>query len=739
MYDIEKAFRAVEDELMKSMIRNMKRHCLDEVNEEKEWEMWQTLQLQSLEEYKRDNQKKFQSTFSRIDKEIAGLISEARSQGNMEQEIKILEAIKKGFKPKGSKSTRKTMGEFFKLNDRKLNALINATKNDFHKAERAVLRMAEDQYRQAIFNAQVYANTGAGTYAKAVDMATKDFLNRGINCIEYANGARHTISDYAAMAIQTASKRAYLTGEGEKRKEWGITTVIMNKRGNACPKCLPFVGKVLIDDVWSGGKQSDGPYMLMSFAMAQGLYHPRCKDTHTTYFEGISTPGASYTKNELTLIENNYRREQKQQYAKRQEERFRRLAEYSLDEENHQQYEIQQHQWERQRNGERKLRPIKQQAQTNIQNASTLEELNGAATETLGFEVEFTNSTVEYAREQIECYEKLASEYNQTAKVLKLDTSSMLGKSAGAETFFAPDHNYATITVSGKNAKQTYLDKLHAYGVVVDGGNENIADLTHEFAHTIASSKNGNEDFWKEIKSIKNRYNRALTKIDKENIVEKTISYEEAIRRKTEIFISQYANKTVDEFMAEAFTDAKLSANPSPYSKQVLEVVDKYFKKKPLVNSDSSDIIEMYRKGSTHRKVSASGKHIIDEATYHKIVNPAIKAGADIRIAEGEYLEHIREHGTALTVGDVVFFTPERTVSDVLEEVHHFYQNKRGLNYQYDHKQREILNEIDAKEYLLSVSDKYHIPEEEIEETKQHLESYKKQMQEMKERGEWID
>lgn len=345
MYDIEKAFRAVEDELMKSMIRNMKMHCVDEVNEEKEWEMWQTLQLQSLEEYKRDNQKKFRSTFSRIDKEIAGLISEARSQGNMEQEIKILEAIKKGFKPKGSKSTQKTMGEFFKLNDRKLNALINATKNDFHKAERAVLRMAEDQYRQVIFNAQVYANTGAGTYAKAVDMATKDFLSRGINCIEYSNGARHTISDYAAMAIQTASKRAYLTGEGEKRKEWGITTVIMNKRGNACPKCLPFVGKVLIDDVWSGGKQSDGPYMLMSFAMAQGLYHPRCKDTHTTYFEGISTPGASYTKNELALIENNYRQEQKQQYAKRQEERFGRLAEYSLDEENKKKYETRKEEW----------------------------------------------------------------------------------------------------------------------------------------------------------------------------------------------------------------------------------------------------------------------------------------------------------------------------------------------------------------------------------------------------------
>ena len=116
------------------------------------------------------------------------------------------------------------------------------------KAEVAVLRMADDQYRRVIYNAQVYANTGAGTYEKAVDMATKDFLSAGLNCIEYKNGARHTLADYADMAIRTASKRAYLQGEGEKRQEWGIHTVIVNKRGNPCPKCLPFCGKVLIDD-----------------------------------------------------------------------------------------------------------------------------------------------------------------------------------------------------------------------------------------------------------------------------------------------------------------------------------------------------------------------------------------------------------------------------------------------------------------------------------------------------------
>ena len=346
-YDIGAAFEAVENELMESMIRNMKRHRIEEVDEDKEWEMWQILQLKALEQYKRNNAKRFQGKFKEINGQIEVLLYAAREQGGMEQEMKILRAIKKGFRPpKQRRGSAATMAEFFKLNDRKLDALIKATQNDFQKAETAVLRMANDQYRKIIYNAQVYANTGAGTYEKAVDMATKDFLSRGINCIEYANGARHTIKDYTEMAIQTASKRAYLQGEGEMRKEWGITTVIMNKRGNACPKCLPFVGKVLIDDVWSGGKASDGPYPLMSSAIAAGLYHPRCKDSHTTYFEGISTPPDSkFTRQEIKEIEDGYRTEQKHQYAKRQADRFGRLARYSLDSENVQRYAAKEKEW----------------------------------------------------------------------------------------------------------------------------------------------------------------------------------------------------------------------------------------------------------------------------------------------------------------------------------------------------------------------------------------------------------
>lgn len=299
-YDIGAAFQAVEDELIASMIRNMRRHKLEEIEENKQWSMWQAEQLKALEKFKKANRKKYGQQFRDINSQIETLIHMARQEGEMSQETAILNAIKKGFPVK--KISRGAAGEFFKINNRKLEALITSTTNDMKKAEMAVLRMAEDQYRKVIFNAQVYANTGAGTYEKAVDMATKDFLSAGLNCVEYSNGARHTLSDYADMAIRTASKRAYLQGEGVKRNEWGIHTVIVNKRGNPCPKCLPFCGKVMIDDVWSGGSSRDGPYPLLSYAVAEGLYHPRCKDSHTTYFPGISTASDTWTDEELEKI-----------------------------------------------------------------------------------------------------------------------------------------------------------------------------------------------------------------------------------------------------------------------------------------------------------------------------------------------------------------------------------------------------------------------------------------------------
>lgn len=346
-YDLARAFERIENSLIDSMMRNFSRHRAEEDELGYNWEQWQAKQLEALEEYRRSNSEKFSTEFTDLNSRIKEMLRATAHDAAYKQERKILEAIKEGFSTE--RPTEEMSAAFFRLNEGKMNALIRATTNDMQRAEYAVLRMSNDKYRQAIFDAQVYMNSGAATYEQAVDMAVKDMLSAGLNCVEYSNGARHTLTDYADMAIRTANKRAYLRGQGQKMNEWGITTVIINRRHGACGRCADFVGMVFIDDVYAGGKPTDygGEYPLLSDAIKSGLFHPRCKDSSSPYMEGISTPPdrevlPKKAQEDLTEIE---RAEQKEQYGARMEKMYKRLGKYALDTDNKKMYLGKASQW----------------------------------------------------------------------------------------------------------------------------------------------------------------------------------------------------------------------------------------------------------------------------------------------------------------------------------------------------------------------------------------------------------
>lgn len=332
-YSIKEAFERIENELIDSMMRNFSRHRAEETKEGYNWSQWQAEQLKSLEEYRRKNAKKFGKRFKSINSKVEEMIRTAKADGSSDQEAEILETVKNGFKPP-EKPSKHSTGEFFKVNERKLDALVKSTTDDLKRAETAVLRMSNDKYRKAIYNAQVAMNTGAVTYEQAVDMACKDMLNAGLNCVEYKNGARHTLPDYADMAVKTANKRAYLRGEGETRAEWGMSLVVVNSRQGGCPNCAKYIGKVFIDDVYSNGKKSDGNYPLLSTAIKNGLFHPRCKDSTSTYYPELDDLDGPLSEDEIAQLDRQRGLEEKQQYAERQAQRFDRRAEYSLDEDN---------------------------------------------------------------------------------------------------------------------------------------------------------------------------------------------------------------------------------------------------------------------------------------------------------------------------------------------------------------------------------------------------------------------
>ena len=342
VYDVSRAFERIENELLESMTRNLKKHKAEETELGIEWTQWQAIQLEELQRFKLEAAKKYGLEFKSMNKKIRETIANASLQGASDEELNVLKALEKGYV---LKRERGLSAGFFQTNQKRLDALMNAVEHDMKTAQTSVLRYANDQYRKIIFQSQVAASSGALTYEKAVDMATSDFLKNGLNCITYSNGAVHNIVSYADMAVRTASKRAYLMGEGQKRQEWGISTVILNKRFNACPLCMPFEGKVLIDDVWSGGTSKDGPYPLMSSAMAAGLYHPNCKDKHSTYFEGISSKPESRYYEEKPVIKERQLIENKLNHAKRQAKSYNRLAKNSLDAENQETYRARATEW----------------------------------------------------------------------------------------------------------------------------------------------------------------------------------------------------------------------------------------------------------------------------------------------------------------------------------------------------------------------------------------------------------
>ena len=336
-YDITGAFEDIEMALITSMRNNMRRHINEEFDEGMNWSQWQAEVLSGLSQYRAENQEVLQGYMGRLNQAIDNAIREAYATGESEQEIEILKAIKRGYQPPKEGDKTDLQGRFFRINENKLNALVNATVNDMERAETSMFRMIDDVYRQIPFKAQMFYNTGAGSLWQCVDMATRDFLSSGINCVQYRNGARVNIASYVEMALRTANKRANLMGQAQTREKWGIHTVKVNARGIACPMCLQWLDKVYIDNVYGGGtaKESEATgYPLLSVAVEGGLYHPNCKDSCSTYYEGINREPREITDTEKDEILRRYNLEQKQRYYERNYRRNMRMGNGCIWQEN---------------------------------------------------------------------------------------------------------------------------------------------------------------------------------------------------------------------------------------------------------------------------------------------------------------------------------------------------------------------------------------------------------------------
>ena len=335
-YDLRAVLEEIELDLIRNLRHNMKRHEKEEEEEGFRWEMWQKAKLRNIAKYRKKNKE----IVGEHSKEIEDLINKTLQESFDTAESlmeKLFRKIKSFFTRRGMKYPKDISNReleklelpeenFFDVNEKKIDALQKTAEKpqpadayvpegkekkltgkdndrklddlkvqvnkDMKEAQGAIWRRMDDIYRQTIYKTEMFMAAGAKSLDQAIDMATKEFLDGGIDCIEYSNGRRVNIASYAEMALRTASQRATFLAEGKKRDEWGIHTVFVSAHANTCPKCEPWQGKVLVDDVFSSGTAAEAAELdvpLLSTAMKAGLLHPNCRHTLATYFPDITT------------------------------------------------------------------------------------------------------------------------------------------------------------------------------------------------------------------------------------------------------------------------------------------------------------------------------------------------------------------------------------------------------------------------------------------------------------------
>ena len=148
--------------------------------------------------------------------------------------------------------------------------------------------------------------------------------------------------------------------------------------------------------------------------------------------------------------------------------------------------------------------------------------------------------------------------------------------------------------------------------------------------------------------------------------------------------------------------------------------------------SDRLNKTPMYRKDDK----ANSGYTYISVERIHQLTVEVRKNGATVIINEPWFNKRLKDNNaSAATYGDIIVFGEKVTLSDVLEECHHYMQNMNHLNSNKPEPLRTYLNEIDAKEFLLKSISKYRIPRKETELTQKQLASYRNLLEEYK-RGE---
>lgn len=188
-----------------------------------------------------------------------------------------------------------------RVNERAVNALINATNQQLDMTGLRIRRWAIDVYSDVIHQAVGQVVVGVETRQEAARRAMGSFAKRGVTGFIDKAGRAWDLASYAEMSIRTSTGQAMVQGHVDKLVENGLDLVMVSNAPEECRICRPWEGQVLSLTGVQLGQQSGSSLLgsgtvtikvknTLAEATAAGLFHPNCRHSTSLYQIGVTTP-----------------------------------------------------------------------------------------------------------------------------------------------------------------------------------------------------------------------------------------------------------------------------------------------------------------------------------------------------------------------------------------------------------------------------------------------------------------
>lgn len=431
--------------------------------------------------------------------------------------------------------------------------------------------------------------TGAETRTRAIRKAMNQLAATGITGFYDKAGRKWQAETYAAMVVRTTAHNAAVEAIKTRQQEFGGGDIFqVSSHPGARPLCFPYQGDFFS---WSAGpgEFTDGAGHThtydninnTSYGQAAGLFGINCGHHPIPMIPGFSYPqdGPEQTKAEN---DKEYKESQEQRAYERQVREAKRdleIAKATGDEEaiKDAKQKVAQEQAKVRDFTKETGRPRRYDREA-IAGTKDLEGYKGfRAQRDSDYPVGGSKWTT--GKRQSKAQAAQATQKEEPRIIFDFDKSKRPEKFKESQQVIerlSKEYNtrLKQVTTGAKHA----AGDVDITGEVMRLNTGKVSDAIHEFAHTLANTDadkyglTNEQAFWKEVRKVRTEYRKA-------------------VREDYSKTISSYADtgNILDEFMAEAFTQAKALqigvdlpeqyGKDLTYSGQVLNIIDKYFKK----------------------------------------------------------------------------------------------------------------------------------------------------------------